>query len=225
MQLFNDFIANTSSEISVITFFLNIIASGVLTKLLGLVYVRYGNAISNRRMFAKNFVLIGMTTMLIITVVKSSLALSLGVVGALSVIRFRTAIKEPEELAYLFLTIGIGLGLGANQGFITMMASVVIIASIILSQKFMQNVKNTHNLWLTINTKNMQVVKEEDIVDILAHYCSEVNVRRIDDTDKVYEIVLIVNFDDIKDYFSAKKDLQRLSDDLNISIVDNSSIF
>jgi uncharacterized membrane protein YhiD involved in acid resistance len=225
MQLFNDFIANTSSEISVITFFLNIIASGVLTKLLGLVYVRYGNAISNRRMFAKNFVLIGMTTMLIITVVKSSLALSLGLVGALSVIRFRTAIKEPEELAYLFLTIGIGLGLGANQGFITMMASVVIIASIILSQKFMQNVKNTHNLWLTINTKNMQVVKEEDIVDILAHYCSEVNVRRIDDTDKVYEIVLIVNFDDIKDYFSAKKDLQRLSDDLNISIVDNSSIF
>ena len=53
-----------------------------------------------------------MTTMLIITVVKSSLALSLGLVGALSIVRFRAAIKEPEELAYLFLTIAIGLALG-----------------------------------------------------------------------------------------------------------------
>ena len=58
--------------------------------------------------------LITMTTMLIISIVKSSLALSLGLVGALSVIRFRAAIKEPEELTYLFLTIAIGLGFGAK---------------------------------------------------------------------------------------------------------------
>ena len=50
-----------------------------------------------------------MTTMLIISIVKSSLALSLGLVGALSIIRFRAAIKEPEELAYLFLAIGISI--------------------------------------------------------------------------------------------------------------------
>ena len=42
------------------------------------------------------------------------LALSLGLVGALSIVRFRAAIKEPEELAYLFLTISVGLGFGAK---------------------------------------------------------------------------------------------------------------
>ena len=47
--------------------------------------------------------------------VKSSLALSLGLVGALSIVRFRAAIKEPEELIYLFLTIAAGLGTGAGQ--------------------------------------------------------------------------------------------------------------
>lgn len=57
--------------------------------------------------------------MLVITVVKSSLALSLGLVGALSIIRFRSAIKEPEELTYLFLAISLGLGFGANQTVIT----------------------------------------------------------------------------------------------------------
>ena len=58
---------------------------------------------------------IGLTTLLVITVVKSSLALSLGLVGALSIVRFRTPIKEPEELAYIFLSIALGLCLGADQ--------------------------------------------------------------------------------------------------------------
>ena len=56
-----------------------------------------------------------LTTLLVISVVKSSLALSLGLVGALSIVRFRTPIKEPEELAYIFLAIAIGLALGADQ--------------------------------------------------------------------------------------------------------------
>ncbi len=56
---------------------------------------------------------------MLILVVKTSLALSLGFVGALSIIRFRTPIKEPEELIYLFLSIGLGLGYGANQTLIT----------------------------------------------------------------------------------------------------------
>ena len=73
-----------------------------------------------------------MTTAFIISIVKSSLALSLGLVGALSIIRFRTAIKEPEEISYLFICIGIGLGLGANYKLITIMAVILIIASIII---------------------------------------------------------------------------------------------
>ena len=47
-------------------------------------------------------------TTLVITVIKFSLALSLGLVGALSIVRFRAAIKEPEELVFLFLIISIG---------------------------------------------------------------------------------------------------------------------
>lgn len=77
----------------------------VLCYLLSRLYVRYGNALSNRKVFARNFIILGLTTMFIITVVKNSLALSLGLVGALSIVRFRSAIKEPEELTYLFLTI------------------------------------------------------------------------------------------------------------------------
>ena len=54
-----------------------------------------------------------------ILVVKSSLALSLGLVGALSIVWFRTPVKEPEELVYLFFAIAIGLGYAAGQVLVT----------------------------------------------------------------------------------------------------------
>ena len=90
-------------------------------------YLRFSPVLSNKRKFSRVFVFVSATTMLVIAVVQSSLALSLGLVGALSIIRFRTPIKEPEELAYLFLSIGLGLGLGANQRLITIVAFAVIL--------------------------------------------------------------------------------------------------
>ena len=62
--------------------------------------------------------------------VKSSLALSLGLVGALSIVRFRTPIKEPEELVYLFLAISIGLGYAAGQILITTILTLSILVMI-----------------------------------------------------------------------------------------------
>ena len=88
--------------------------------------------------------------MLIITIVKSSLALSLGLVGALSIIRFRAAIKEPEELSYLFMAIAIGLGFGADQTLITIIAFIIIMAIVVFSKKFSKKNQNDQNLQLTI---------------------------------------------------------------------------
>ena len=66
----------------------------------------------------------------IILIVKSSLALSLGLVGALSIVRFRTPIKEPEELVYLFLAIAIGIGFGAGQTLLTLIIFILIMGTI-----------------------------------------------------------------------------------------------
>lgn len=75
-------------------------------------------------------------------VVKSSLALSLGLVGALSIVRFRTPIKEPEELVYLFLAIGIGIGMGAGQPVLTSLIVLLILSLVFLflSNKKINNV-------------------------------------------------------------------------------------
>ena len=94
---------------------IGIVVSYVLSFALGRAYVRFADTFSNRESFSRLFPLISSATCLIIAVVKSSLALSLGLVGALSIVRFRTAIKDPEELIYLFVSIAIGLACGASQ--------------------------------------------------------------------------------------------------------------
>ena len=114
-----NFFINQNIQIDLPNFVLSLVCAAILSFLVQLFYVRYSSTLSNRTEFSKNFVILGVTTCIVIMIVKSSLALSLGLVGALSIVRFRAAIKEPEELVYLFLIIAIGLGCGANQLIIT----------------------------------------------------------------------------------------------------------
>ena len=110
-----NFFINQNIQIDLQGFILSLLCAAILSFLVQLFYIRYSSTLSNRKEFAKIFVVLGVTTCIVIMIVKSSLALSLGLVGALSIVRFRAAIKEPEELVYLFLIIAIGLGCGANQ--------------------------------------------------------------------------------------------------------------
>src|SRR3989344_2428931 len=119
LETFEQFLVNQQVSINYSYLVLALAVAALLSFILGKLYVKYGSSISNRKKFSSNFVLLSTTTTLIIMIVKSSLALSLGLVGALSIVRFRAAIKEPEELAFLFLVIAIGLGFGASQVLVT----------------------------------------------------------------------------------------------------------
>ena len=105
--------ANT--PLSIPSLLLNLGIGAVLAVILRWHFRRFGSTLSNREEFDQVFPFVLLTTVLIITVVKSSLALSLGLVGALSIVRFRTPIKEPEELAYLFMAIAARLDHGGRQ--------------------------------------------------------------------------------------------------------------
>ena len=85
-------------------------------------------------------------------IVKNSLALSLGLVGALSIVRFRAAIKEPEELVYLFLIIATGLGCGAGQLKITIVGIIFALLIIFVYSIFLKRIiiNNTDSLNLAI---------------------------------------------------------------------------
>ncbi len=223
-QTFQQYLTTTSVHIPIVSFAINLFLSAVLSFILAILYERYADSISNRTIFARNFLLITMTTMLIISIVKSSLALSLGLVGALSIVRFRAAIKEPEELAYLFLAIGIGLGLGADQVTITILAFTIISSILMLRKYFLYSTQNTQNLHLTISSHNPHRIELGEVLDTLKRHCSSVDLKRFDETKDALEASFFVEIHDSKQLLDTKNALRELSESLKVSFLDNKAI-
>jgi len=150
-----NFFINQNVQVDITNFVFSLICAVVLSFLVQLFYIKYSSTLSNRKEFSKIFVILAVATCIVIMIVKSSLALSLGLVGALSIVRFRAAIKEPEELVYLFLIIAIGLGCGANQLVITSVgisfALILIIIFSIYTKNSRKNIEETINLGVIID--------------------------------------------------------------------------
>ena len=165
-----DFSLTNPIDIPLGNFVLNLGLTILLTVAISFLYSKYGNSISNRKSFGDNYPLIGIATFLIITIIKSSLALSLGLVGALSIVRFRSAIKEPEELSYIFFTIAIALGFGANQIYITILGFSIFSVFIMLKK---YRTKNSRQ-----DLVKFIIIKTHDDVDVVTNII-EPHVRQL----------------------------------------------
>ena len=164
-----NFFLNQNIQIDFGNFFVAIILSLVLSFLVKLTYLKVGRALNDKDYFSDTFIPLAIITTLVITVIKFSLALSLGLVGALSIVRFRAAIKEPEELVYLFFIISIGLANGANQFLLSTVSTLIIIFFLFL-RNFYQSKKskdfkfNSDSNILSINIINNKKKNIEDII-------------------------------------------------------------
>ncbi len=178
-NLFEKFLITENVDLSVTDFLVNSVLIIIMSWLLSITYQKVSKTLSNRKDFSANFMLLAFTTMLIITIVKSSLALSLGLVGALSIVRFRAAIKEPEELSYLFFSIAMGLGLGANQRYIVAVAFVVLML-ILWSRFFVGTKQRSQNLFISMTAAADQAVQLADIQNMMKKYFSNHQLKRYD---------------------------------------------
>ena len=163
-----------------------------------------------------------LTTLLIISVVKSSLALSLGLVGALSIVRFRTPIKEPEELAYIFLAIAIGLALGADQREVATISMVIILVVITVIDRFRPSfIKSSGNLLLNIEVEKEDTTPES-ILKIIESISPEANIRRIDRDQNHFSIVALVKISEATEVSKFSKEFDRKFPKGSFSIIDDS---
>ena len=153
-----NFFTNQNIQIDLNSFILGLTCIALLCLIIKLFYIRFSSTLSNRVDFSKNFIILGITTFIIIMIIKNSLALSLGLVGALSIVRFRTAIKEPEELIYLFLVITAGLGCGAGQLKITIVGVSFALIVIYINYLFLSKSKIVYSELI-----NLAIVVEADM--------------------------------------------------------------
>lgn len=223
-NIIDEFFASQANTLELTTFLINLILAAISAYILGLVYIHWGSSLTNRRKFAANFMLMTITTTFIILVVRSSVALSLGLVGALSIVRFRTAVKDPEELAYLFFAIGIGIGLGDNQRLITMLALAAGIALIGLLRLFRRTDADV-NLHLAIASRGPGKVELEQVTKMLSRHTSKLKLLRFDETAKTIEASFLVEFRQIDDMNRAREALKALSEQIEITFMDNKGLW
>ncbi len=154
---------------------------GVLALYVRAIYRRFGISVSNRDAFSSNFPIVTIATTLIIFVVKSKLALSLGLVGALSIVRFRAAIKEPEEIIFLFFCIALGLALGAEY-YELAISGVVVFTVFVLIRHWSAGRSRSPTLLLTVTGKEDEVYAdgEDRIESALASEIGDYSVQRLE---------------------------------------------
>ena len=182
------------APLSLTSLTINLLLSIVLSSVVAWFYISYGRSLSNRAKFAQTLPVLALITVLIISIVKSSLALSLGLVGALSIVRFRTAIKEPEELIYLFMAIAIGLGLGADQRWPTVLAIGVILIYL-LARHFLVQQPGKNNLYFNISAPDGEATFSQ-INEVLLAHATAAELRRLDTTPENVQATYLIKCED-----------------------------
>ena len=152
---FNDifkssFLENVSS-ISVLDMLLTIVLSFGIGLFIFLIYKKTYRGVMYSAGFGTTLIALTMITSIVILAVTSNVVLSLGMVGALSIVRFRTAIKDPLDIAFLFWSIGAGIILAAGMIPLAIVGSVCIglILLVFVNQK-----SHTHPYMVVLNCVN-----------------------------------------------------------------------
>ena len=221
-ELLSQFSISIDNTFSISNYIINIVLCASLLFVLSLVYKKFGNSISNRGQLAKVLILVGLTTFIIISIVKSSLALSLGLVGALSIVRFITAIKEPEELGYFFIAIATGLGMGANQLLPTIIGLAMVIIIIVLFRKNIFKDTLTQNLLITTQIKQEnQTNTTEKIAEIINQHASQVEVKRINYAKQEMDLNFLVKVSSLEKLNTIQHNLKEIDKGMSITFLDN----
>jgi len=220
------FFLNENIQIDLENFVLNLFVAIVLCFLIQLTYNKTSRSLSNSENFSRNFIVLGLTTTIVITIVKSSLALSLGLVGALSIVRFRAAIKEPEELVFLFLIIAVGLGCGAGQINITVVGTliaIIIIFMMYFSKRNRQKISiDKFNVSL-ISNKKLDKDNLKKIIDLVSNYSLQSEFISVSQDSDSTTINLLSKFKNINNINELDKKLKKKFPNLNFVFVKDSS--
>ncbi len=132
--------------------------------------------VTRRTFYSKNFnislAMLCLITAAIILAIQFSIVISLGMVGALSIVRFRTAIKDPMDLVFLFWSIGVGIICGAGLAEIAVILSVLITVGILVLDRFPMVAVP---MLLVVNAEDNDV--EEKVVDVVKRYCKYSKIK------------------------------------------------
>ena len=159
-----------------------------------LIYKNVQRGAGFNRNFGLTLLMITCVSALIVLTITSNLALSLGMVGALSIVRFRTAIKDSSDTAFMFWAVAAGITAGAGFYLVTLLGCLFIGVVCVISVKALEKAANTY--LLVVRSEDDQVSKRVEA--ILGHSGMGHKLSALTDTSKYTEVIYELSFQEKK---------------------------
>jgi len=163
----NDLILNSGVELEEII--LSLVLSLLIGTVIALVNEKLNKGFSYERSFSLTLVLMTILTTIIMIAIGSSISLSLGLIGALSIVRFRTVLKNTLDMSYLFWAIAIGITLGSKNYLLAIIVTIFIIIVLYIIETFNLLGRYNDDYIIVINSDSGDL-KSNEVSDIfLSH--------------------------------------------------------
>ena len=183
----NSFLSGYASGVSIKTVLFSL---GVTTLLAFYIFFIY-RLVTRKNFYSRTFnlslIAVAIITAAIILTIQSNIVLSLGMVGALSIIRFRTAIKDPLDLVFIYWAISMGIICGAGLSVIAVALSILMSGVVVLMQNYPMK---KLSMILVVNSRDID--SDELILEIVKQHCEYFKVKSrnltADSLDMVIEI-------------------------------------
>lgn len=213
----------TSGALTLTDVVINFLAACIISILIYTSYrISHSGAVYSQR-FNVSLVMLVLVTTLVMNVIGNNIALSLGMVGALSIVRFRTAIKDPRDTAYIFWSIAVGICCGVSDYLIAGIGTFIIFMFLILFGFVKDNerillvmkldteaMENVEGMMISLfqgkavlrvqNVESDRVEMIYEISDVLLKKAEKVNgncVKQISDMEGMHTVSLVRQDDEI----------------------------
>ncbi|MFO8192905.1 MAG: DUF4956 domain-containing protein [Bacillota bacterium] len=175
-----------------LSLFTAIITALALSFFIALVYRNTHRGLNYEPAFLTTLVLIAPIVALVMFFIRGDLVLSLGLIGSLAIIRFRTPIKDTRDMVYLFWVIVVGLGCGTENWSLALLATILIAIIVFLLFAFEYGRPRHSDFILVVSGKGERLTTET--AGIIKRYSTRSRIRSQDLIDSGWEIVYELRF-------------------------------
>lgn len=159
--------------------FLNLMTSLVCSLVITVIYRYTYQGVGYSRSFVNSFIFLSMITALVIMSIGNSLARAFGLVGALSIIRFRTAIKDTSDLVYIFLALAIGMSSGVGYYNLTFTGTIIIGIILVIVSKTERGFLSSSRYLLQFKITGNTGSESDAYIKTLDRFCSHYEIMNI----------------------------------------------
>ena len=209
--------ALTSEDI--LNFLFSMISALLIGVIISQIYKRTQRGLSHEQTFVISLVLLAPVVTLVMLFIRGNLILSLGLIGSLSIIRFRSPIKDTRDMVFLFWSIVVGLGMGTYNWSVTFLGSIVLVLAIFIL--YLARYGRSQNTDYVLVVSGVGLPKYDAIKSIVDHNSLYANIRSQELHDDGWEIVFELAFEredgaQFEDMIYELKDLEPVK---NVSLL------